>query len=174
MGKLIDEIGNKYGLLTVIARSEEHKKKTSRAYWVCQCECGNICNVSSKLLLNGHTKSCGCLQKDRAREATLRSLVGQRFGKLVALKQVENNPQIIWWFGDYLLSLQRRRITGNLRKTRERIGNAVGMLHAFRALQLGSSHAQGSSFKTCLQYYLTLCRFYCNRRSVKDVITKNM
>ena len=53
MGKLIDEIGNKYGLLTVIARSEEHKKKTSRAYWICQCECGNTTVVSGSHLRKG-------------------------------------------------------------------------------------------------------------------------
>ena len=77
MGKLIDEIGNKYGLLTVIARSEEHKKKTSRAYWVCQCECGNTTVVSGSHLRKGEIQSCGCLQKAHTLELNERKLIKQ-------------------------------------------------------------------------------------------------
>lgn len=53
--------------------------------WKCQCDCGNIVNVRKDLLLNGHTKSCGCLK----REVSLQNLAnpindlrGQVFGKL--------------------------------------------------------------------------------------------
>ena len=60
-GKFINEIGNHYGRLTVIAKDEELSIKKHRAYWICQCECGNIKIVSSKLLRNGHTNSCGCI-----------------------------------------------------------------------------------------------------------------
>jgi len=39
MPKKINEIGNKYGKLTVIALSDE--KIRERTCWICQCECGN-------------------------------------------------------------------------------------------------------------------------------------
>jgi hypothetical protein len=32
--------------------------------WKCRCICGNEITVQSGSLINGHTKSCGCLQKD--------------------------------------------------------------------------------------------------------------
>ncbi len=35
----------------------------SRALWLCLCDCGIEKVVSSIHLLNGHTKSCGCLRK---------------------------------------------------------------------------------------------------------------
>ncbi|NYB74981.1 AP2 domain-containing protein [Sedimentibacter hydroxybenzoicus DSM 7310] len=31
--------------------------------WICRCDCGNLCSVSISNLKNGHTQSCGCLQK---------------------------------------------------------------------------------------------------------------
>lgn len=30
----------------------------------CKCDCGNICKVQLQCLFDGHTKSCGCLQKE--------------------------------------------------------------------------------------------------------------
>ena len=55
---LINEIGNKYGKLTVIDKIRPDNKTT---YWKCQCECGNIIYVVGSSLRNGHTTSCGCV-----------------------------------------------------------------------------------------------------------------
>lgn len=60
-GTYKDELGNVYGRLTVIAKDEQLSIAKHRAYWICRCKCGNIKTVSSKLLRNGHTTSCGCL-----------------------------------------------------------------------------------------------------------------
>lgn len=54
----INEIGNRYGRLVVIAEAE--KKNSKRARWVCQCDCGNITHVDGHELRCGHTQSCGC------------------------------------------------------------------------------------------------------------------
>ena len=56
----IDLSRQAFGRLTVLRRSETSAK------WVCQCECGNITEVTTSHLRSGHTKSCGCLQKERA------------------------------------------------------------------------------------------------------------
>lgn len=34
--------------------------------WHCKCKCGNQCDVTSRNLITGHTKSCGCLRKESA------------------------------------------------------------------------------------------------------------
>lgn len=60
-GKFINEIGNRYGKLVVIAKDEELSIKNHRAYWVCKCDCGNFKTVSSKCLREGKTSSCGCM-----------------------------------------------------------------------------------------------------------------
>ena len=60
-GTFVNEIGNRYGKLVVIAKDEELSIKKHRAHWLCQCDCGNTKIVSSKCLRDGKTKSCGCL-----------------------------------------------------------------------------------------------------------------
>ena len=85
----IDETGKQYGELTVLYRAEN--TKNGRAMWHCRCSCGNELDVLGKNLRNGNTKSCGCYQRRRAAESNMKragSLVGQRFGKLVAIKLI--------------------------------------------------------------------------------------
>lgn len=38
--------------------------RTGKAIWECECDCGNIVNVVAHRLLDGETKSCGCLRKE--------------------------------------------------------------------------------------------------------------
>ena len=56
---LKNEIGNTYGKLTVISRSENSKYGIAK--WLCRCECGNYTTTSEHSLRNKQTKSCGCL-----------------------------------------------------------------------------------------------------------------
>ncbi|KJW12855.1 hypothetical protein [Levilactobacillus spicheri] len=62
-----DIVGQKFGLLTVIAfdHREIHVrpngKKTYRIYWKCRCECGSVVVRRRDALNNpGHVVSCGC------------------------------------------------------------------------------------------------------------------
>lgn len=57
MGKLINELGNKYGALTVI---EIAKDKNGRTAWLCVCDCGNKKIVRGPDLRKGRITSCGC------------------------------------------------------------------------------------------------------------------
>lgn len=56
LSALIDETGNRYGLLTVRKRVNT---KHGRA-WLCSCECGGKTTVSGGNLRNGRRISCGC------------------------------------------------------------------------------------------------------------------
>lgn len=83
MSAIKNEIGNKYGLLTVIDRVASNKN--GRARWLCQCECGNTIEVLGVTLRNGATQSCGCLQKQRTSNSNSISEDGNRYGKLVVI-----------------------------------------------------------------------------------------
>ena len=61
LSKMSDLKGKTFGKLTVIGL--DYVKGAS--FWKCRCECGNIVTVKGAKLINGHTKSCGCLCKDR-------------------------------------------------------------------------------------------------------------
>lgn len=86
MSKVIDETGKIYGRLKVLRRNGSNSQ--GRALWECQCECGNIITVNGVELRNGHTKSCGCYQKDRTRETCIKNLVGKTIGNFTVLESI--------------------------------------------------------------------------------------
>lgn len=55
----IDLTNKKFGLLLVLERYNSNNSCTT---WKCLCDCGQYTNVRSYSLINGHTKSCGCLK----------------------------------------------------------------------------------------------------------------
>ena len=68
LSNLINEVGNKYGLLTVLEYTGSIPG--GGAKWKCQCECGNIVEVCAACLRSGHTKSCGCVKSWKEKEIT--------------------------------------------------------------------------------------------------------
>lgn len=91
--KGIDLTGQTFGRLTVLYRSPNSAK------WVCQCECGNKTEVTTTHLKTGHSKSCGCLQKDKASETRSINLTGKRFGMLTVqgLNLEKSTTQVKYW-----------------------------------------------------------------------------
>lgn len=65
----IDLTGQRFIRLLVIGTAES---KDRRAWWKCRCDCGTELTVQGKALRRGHTKSCGCLSRDGARERALK------------------------------------------------------------------------------------------------------
>lgn len=56
----INELGNKYGKLTVIDLANSDNQ--GHAYWRCICDCGNIKICKASSLRRGAILSCGCLK----------------------------------------------------------------------------------------------------------------
>lgn len=56
--------GYRFGRLVAIGLEPS---KPHNATWLCLCDCGEMTVVRSDNLLNGHTKSCGCLMRERAK-----------------------------------------------------------------------------------------------------------
>jgi len=61
-------ISQKFGRLTVIAKIGPGKTP-KKVYWLCRCECGGETVTTTGNLRSGFARSCGCLQKERAKEA---------------------------------------------------------------------------------------------------------
>lgn len=55
--KVRELTGQKFGKLTVI----KYLYSSYHRIYLCQCECGNMCEVSMTSLVNGATQSCGCI-----------------------------------------------------------------------------------------------------------------
>lgn len=79
----IDLTGQVFGRLRVISKSE--LRKDNRVCWNCICECGTERVIMGKSLVGGKTKSCGCLQRDKAKQSNkdlFTSRVGKIYGRL--------------------------------------------------------------------------------------------
>lgn len=94
-------IRKKFERLLVLEKTD--KRKDGKVLWKCQCDCGNITYVSTKHLNNGEVKSCGCLKKEnqiKFGKMNKKDITGQRFGKLIALKKIEeanyNSGGALW------------------------------------------------------------------------------
>ena len=90
----------RFGKLIVLEKTIK-RTKDRNIIWKCQCDCGNFCEVSTNNLIQGYTKSCGCLVKETMNNQSyaLKDISGQRFGKLVALKPTnQRNKQghVVW------------------------------------------------------------------------------
>ena len=87
MGNFIDLSGQIFGRLTVLYPIDRRTKNRGLIYH-CKCECGNEKDIPAETLRRGESKSCGCLQKEIAKNNGGKNkidITGQRFGKLIAL-----------------------------------------------------------------------------------------
>jgi len=62
-------IGQSIGYWTIIeADADKHTSNGVKRVLVAKCRCGTVRSVLEQNILSGKSKSCGCLQKQRARE----------------------------------------------------------------------------------------------------------
>lgn len=84
----IDLTGERFSRLLVLEYADqEHQvfyNDKHKNTWKCQCDCGNICYVTTENLKRGDTPSCGCITKENRRKS-LKDLSGQKFGHLTVL-----------------------------------------------------------------------------------------
>jgi len=58
--------GQVHNRLTVINYS--HSDRYGKAHWNCLCRCGNKITADGYRITSGHTKSCGCLNKEKIKK----------------------------------------------------------------------------------------------------------
>ena len=116
MSKLINEIGNTYGYLTVIERAPNGSNNKAR--WVCSCKCGNTTLVDGSKLRNGSVKSCGCYQKEQTSKSCVSHLEGKTIGNFFVLNSVGSKNRLHYWRCKCLLCGNKNAIiaTNNLNK----------------------------------------------------------
>ena len=56
-----DLTGQRFGRLTAVSYERTGKNKSA---WRCKCDCGKEVFIARTSLVNGHTRSCGCLRRD--------------------------------------------------------------------------------------------------------------
>ena len=83
-------IGKRFGKLVVLEKSENRRR--SHTLWICQCDCGNICEKPTGELNGGTATSCGCIWRQPAVHE------GDRFGRLTAIRPTKKRSAkaVIW------------------------------------------------------------------------------
>lgn len=85
-----DLIGEVFGRLHV---ESYIGKQDGEICWNCKCDCGNQIIATSRALLSGHKRSCGCLKKDTLSERSVIDLTDQRFGRLLVVERAGSNKR---------------------------------------------------------------------------------
>lgn len=89
-----DLVGKRFGRLVVL--KDTLKRDHRSVVWKCQCDCGKITEVPSYSLLNGDTKSCGCLHSDIVRQQMSIDITNERYGLLIAKEPIVIDGILYW------------------------------------------------------------------------------
>jgi hypothetical protein len=65
--------------------------------WHCQCKCGNELGVDTRNLNSNHTKSCGCLLKEKASKKTYDMIGFENEGIKILERAGSDNQQTALW-----------------------------------------------------------------------------
>lgn len=88
------KIGSKFGRLTVLDQTIHRPR-----HWLCKCDCGAEKSVRADHLINGATKSCGCLNRQMASEMHWKHGMSQTliYGVWKAMIARSTNPDDPAW-----------------------------------------------------------------------------
>ena len=115
---VLDITGQKFGMLTAVRPTEEHKRGS--VVWEWRCDCGNAVFMSVQEIKRRKNPSCDCCAEERKRldaenreaeriridkikqEAILakRDITGQKYGMLTAVRPTEEHKcgSVVWEF----------------------------------------------------------------------------
>lgn len=88
--------GQRYGRLVVQSRVYRSDDPERTALWLCHCDCGTIIVKRIAVIRNGHTLSCGCLQRDlfsESRKTHGHSINDSAYMRWCSMKQRCTNPK---------------------------------------------------------------------------------
>lgn len=138
-----DLVGMFFGRLEVIKALSVTKRRN--VLWLCKCSCGNYCETITPYLINGDTKSCGCLKRELVGSASPHWKGGAKGGYCRVWRTKE--------FKDYV---------------KERDNNKCQNPYCFNSDNVLHIHHIDYDKKNCSPYNLiTVCRA-CNSRANID------
>jgi hypothetical protein len=63
-GPIVNIVGKRFGRL--VPQRPVFKRESGTSFrWECLCDCGNVVRVATRNLVDGLTKSCGCLKREK-------------------------------------------------------------------------------------------------------------
>lgn len=145
--KRLDLSNKKFGRLTVISPSQNRyypPHNRSMLKWICQCECGNKVEVLAANLLNGNTRSCGCLCDDIRHS---RSYNKADFMDSYVIMYTNKNEKILLdtedydYVKQYTWYISRNMVVSDVRENNER------HLYILKNMLYGFNHSKSKKVK---------------------------
>ena len=97
---MLNLTGQRYGRLTALKVCG--KTEYGQTQWECECDCGNKIFVGIGNLRSGHTKSCGCLSREKSSEIGKRNLKhGESFSRIYGIYSNILNRCLVHTSKDY-------------------------------------------------------------------------
>ena len=84
-----DFIGKTFGEFKVLEVGKINEKGIK--FYRCKCSCGEIVEVNCYNLKDGRSTNCGCKRKQEISSRMKKDIQGQKFGKLIAIKELGLN-----------------------------------------------------------------------------------
>lgn len=190
MGVKIDMANFQINKLKVLHISE-NRTSSGSIKWVCQCDCGNICEVDGSRLRSGKAKSCGCESKkalEKGRGISFQDLTNQQFGKLTVIERIENKiykeRKFVQWkckcaCGNYCTVIADNLKSGNTQSCGFCNENSHGNIKIEQLLKSNNiNFIREKRFidckdKGCLPFDFYVNDFYCIEYDGKQHFTQN-
>lgn len=137
--KMADITNQKFNKLTALFPVETNKKQVRSAFWLTQCECGNLFIAKATALKTGNTKSCGCILTP--------DLTGQIFNYLTVIGK------------DLEYTKTHRKDNRTIWKCQCKCGN-ITFADSY-SLTSGHTQSCGCYHKEKIQRDITGMKFYC-------------
>lgn len=123
LGGKRDLTGETFVRLKVLKKNNELSKSNKCTMYDCVCTCGTFLPVNQSQLTCGHTKSCGCLHREKASargKLHKKNLLGLKFTKLLVIKEVGIAPSghILW---ECLCDCKKSIVVEGYRLTRKNV-----------------------------------------------------
>lgn len=91
-----DLTGRRFGHLVVLEKTP--RRERGYVVWLCRCDCGNTIFASTRKLVRGSVKDCGCVPRTSARRgACAEDLTGRVFGRLTVVHRAGNRGGRACW-----------------------------------------------------------------------------
>ena len=144
---MIDRIGMRVGLLTVVERTS--KSPSGRSRFIAKCDCGGERVVHGNDLHSGRSTNCGCVSRKNVSKAHVKIIpTGTRFGSLTVIRRGPNVKKFAGWFcmcdcGNMALISGPGLRSGNNKSCGCNYGNMNLEAAKFRALETYKRSAKG-------------------------------
>ena len=151
MAKFVDLTGKRFGRLV----AQRFVKENGQIKWICACDCGGQAITTGTKLKNGHTSSCGCLQRERTSKACQKDYTGEKYGKLSVIRRISEKGKSVKYecvcdCGNHVIVLGSNLVAGATR--------SCGCIRKEKTKKLKLSHGKwGTRIYKCWRNMLDRC-----------------